>query len=388
MSRQYSPKTFLRQTPNPVLRRYFRAKGIDPEVVWDALTPRSIDPLYEAIEALPDGQREAVERDFRQVFDLANPRGRLVFVEQGAVLGVDLGERLADVENHYDAAMVVLLEHADVFEVASCVHEMDRLGHWRKRQIGKRLHASTEPDRIEAFEAALRRIYRKQGRGRCCHVDPYQRRDPLRFCYFAYPEDFPTSDVEYDEHRTFQRVTRRPAMENAFVYDPEAGTLDISATGPKEHKEALAEAFCKHILGLAALPPEDGRPRYTLAPAMDPSFQFPVEPEDGVARIEFKSIRLDYPDAEQSRITVSVTPDGTPNAIHASMRRNLNLSASPLSDLHPSQGQIVAEFKPVNGRRGRRVRATVTYPDRCNLGDDPHEQVVRRILQRAGLAND
>jgi len=388
MSRQYSPKTFLRQTPNPVLRRYFRSKGIDPEVDWDALTPRKIDALFDAIEALPDTQRDAVERDFRRIFDLATPRGRLLLIEQGTELGLGLDERLADMENHYEAAMVAFLDHRDVFEIVSCVHEMDRLGHWRKRRVGERLHATTEPERIEAFEAALRGIYRKQGRGRCCHVDRYQRRDPLRFCYFAYPEDFPTSDVEYDERRNFRRVTRRPVMENAFVYDPESGTLDISATGPREHKEALAEAFCKHILGLAALPPEDGRPRYTLAPAMDPSFEFPIEPEDGVARIEFKSIRLDYPDAEQTRITVSVTPNGTPNAIHTSMRRNLNPGTRPLRDLHPSQGQIVAEFKPVNGRRGKRVNTTITYPDRCSLGDDPHEQVVRHILHRAGLAND
>ena len=385
MSRQYSPKTFLRQTPKPALRRYFVSKGIDLEVDWEALTPRRVDPLFEAVEALPDDVRDSVERDFRQVFDMANARGRLLLIEQGTVLGADLGARLDGVENHYEAAMVAFLEHRDVFELASCVHEMDRLGHWRKRLVGKRLHASEEPERLRAFEEALRRIYRGQGRGRCCHVDRYQRRDPLRFCYFAYPEDFPTSDVEYDERHNFRRVTRRPAMENAFVYDPESGTLDISATGPKEHKEALAEAFCKHILGLAALPPEDGSPRYTLEPAMDPSFEFPIEPGDGIDRMWFKSLRVDVPDSEQTRLTLNVTPNGRPNAIHVSMRRNVN---TRLSELFPSQGVIVAEFKPVKGNRGRRRRATITYPDRCNLGDDPEEQAIRRVLQRAGMAND
>lgn len=386
MSRQYSPRTLLRQTPNPALHQYFKTNGIELKVDWGALSPRRIDPLFDAIEALSNEQRDQVDQDFRQTFDMANPRGRLLLGEQAAVLGFDLGERLDGVENHYEAVMVVYIERREVLEIASCVHEMDRLGHWRKRLVGKRLHASEEPERLKAFEDALRRIYRKQGRGRCCHVDRYQRRAPLRFCYFAYPEDFPTSDIEYDEGQNFHRVTRRPAMENAFAYDPEAGTLEISATGPQKHKEALAEAFCVHILGLGALPPEDGSPRYTLEPAMDPSFAFPIEPEDGIARMEFKSLRVSIPDPEQSSYTMGVMPNGTPNAIRASMRRNL--SALALGDLFPSQGVILAEFKPVNGKRGKRVKATVTYPDRCNLGDDPSEQVVRRVLQRAGVANE
>jgi len=388
VSRQYSPKTFLRQTPKSTLRQYFQAKSITLEVDWEALTPRRIDPLHHAIEALPDEQRDGVERDFRQLFDMADARGRLLLIEQAEVRGEDLASRLEHVENHYEAAMVALLEHPHVFEIAACVHEMDRMGRWRRRSVGKRLRASDDPNDIRTFEDALRSIYNKQGRGRCCHVDRYERRDPLRFCYFAYPEDFPTSDVEYDKRRNFRRVTRRPAMENAFVYDPESGVLEISATGPKKHKEALAEAFCKHILGLEALPPEDGRPRFTLQPAMDPSFEFPIEPEDGVAQVAFKSVRLDYPDADQTRITVNVTRNGTTKALHASMEDKLKFDAYPLSALHPSQGKILAEFKPTNGRRGKRVSATVTYPDRCNLGDDPHEQVLRRILQRAGIAND
>ena len=388
MTRQYSPKTFLRQTPNPVLNQYFEARGLALDVDWKALTPRRIEPLFDAIEALPDDVRDGVERDFRQVFEMANPKGRLLLVEQGEVLGVELAERLAHVANHYEAAMVVFLERNTVFEIASNVHEMHRLGHWRKRSVGKRLHASNHPDNLRAFEAAMRRIYKKQGRGRNCHVDTYQRRDPLRFCYFAYPEDFPTSDIEYDEQHNFQHVARRPALENVFIYDPEAGVVEISATGSRDHKEALAEAFCVHILGLKTLPTENGCAQFTLDPVMDPSFSFPIEPGDSVARMELKSLRLDYPDAEQTRITVNVKPNGTANAIHASMRRALDLSRFPLRNLHPSQGQILVEFKPTNSRRGKKLTFQITSPDRCGLGDDPCEQIARRILRRAGIVND
>ena len=78
MARQYSPKTFLRQSPNPVLQQHFHANGLSLEVDWKCLTPRRIDPLFDAIETLPGKVREAVERDCRQVFDMATKRGRLV----------------------------------------------------------------------------------------------------------------------------------------------------------------------------------------------------------------------------------------------------------------------------------------------------------------------
>jgi len=388
MTRQYSPKTFLRQSPNPVLQQYFHANNLALDVDWKCLTPRRIDPLFDAIEALPDEARESVERDFRLVFGMATPKGRLLFIEQGEIRSIDLAERLSHVENHYEAAMVIFLEHREVFEVASCVNEMHLLGHWRKRWVGKGLHATTEPEQIAAFEDAMQGIYKKQGRGRHCHVDRYERRDPLRFCYFAYPEDFPTSDIEYDDQHNFGRVTRHPAMENAFVYDPQAGVVEISATGPKKHKEALAEAFCVHILGLKTLPPENGLPRITLEPAMNPSFSFPIEPEDGVVRMEFKTIRLDYPCAEQMQLTVKIKPNGTPNAIHALMRDKLGLMRNTLRPLYPSQAKIVVEFEPANGRRGKRMTFQVTSPDSCGLGDDPHEQIARRILKRAGITND
>lgn len=388
MTRAYAPKTFLRQCPNDALKAYFDAKGIPIEIDWQSLTPRKIDPLFEATEGLPDNLRQRVDRDFRLVFEMATDKGRLLIIEQADVLGIELGDRVADGENAYAAAMMALLEHKDVFDIASCVSDIFRVGNWRKRAVGKRLHATDAPEQILAFTEALKLIYQKQGRGRSCHVDRYQRLDPLRFCYFAYPEDFPTSEVEFDETHNFRRVTRRPALENVFIYDPEAGTLDISATGPNEHKEALAEAFCKHILGLKNLPPEKPRPEYTLKPVMNPAFQFPIEPDDGIARVEIKSLRLDYPDAQQTRITVSSKPNGSPNAIHNSIRRTLNLSEYPLDRLHPSRAEVTVEFKPVNGRKPKRLNFPITYPDRCGLGDDPQELVVRRILRRAGIAHD
>ena len=76
MARQYSQRTFLRQTPNAVLKEYFAGKGLLGDVDFDALTKETdIEAVSEAIEALPDAQRAAVEADFEQVNELAYAKG-------------------------------------------------------------------------------------------------------------------------------------------------------------------------------------------------------------------------------------------------------------------------------------------------------------------------
>ena len=184
MTHAYAPKTFLYQCPSAVLKMYFETKEIGIQVDWESPKRRKVDSLFDAMEDLPDEQRERVERDFRLVFEMATDKGRLLLVEQAEVFGEDLGERFADAENAFEAAMIAFLEHASIFDIASCVHDISRRRHRWKRTVGVRLHATDDPERIQTFEAALKGIYKKQGRGRSCHVDRYQRRDPLRFCYF------------------------------------------------------------------------------------------------------------------------------------------------------------------------------------------------------------
>jgi len=104
---------------------------------------------------------------------------------------------------------------------------------------------------------------------------------------------------------------------------------------------------------------------------MDPSFECPIEFGDGVARVDIKSLRVDYPDPLHTRNTVQTRPNGVGNAIHESMGRTLNLNTYPLERLHPFRAEVIVEFMPANGRRAKRLNFSITYPDRCGLGDDP-----------------
>ena len=79
MARQstYSPKSFLRQAPNELLKRYFQERGLLLDVDFDALEDETdIERVYEAWQALPREQLEEVERDFREIDEAIEKHGR------------------------------------------------------------------------------------------------------------------------------------------------------------------------------------------------------------------------------------------------------------------------------------------------------------------------
>ena len=61
MTNQYSPKTFLRQTPNELLRDCFTSKGALSDIPWTELPEHNIQVVYNKWQALPESQRGSIE---------------------------------------------------------------------------------------------------------------------------------------------------------------------------------------------------------------------------------------------------------------------------------------------------------------------------------------
>lgn len=109
MSRQYSAKTFLRKVPNKLLRDYFAAVAIDLELNWDGLVDTDVEPIFEAIHALNDKQRGAVESDFTNINELACENGTRAILEEAAFWGKDWSAQFAQMENAYERAFWTFL---------------------------------------------------------------------------------------------------------------------------------------------------------------------------------------------------------------------------------------------------------------------------------------
>ena len=90
MAIHYSPKQFIRQVPNALLKVFFDRRGELADIGWEKLGEMDADPIFEAWQALPEANRNDVERWFRTIGDLATAEGLKTLIEEGHFHGVDL----------------------------------------------------------------------------------------------------------------------------------------------------------------------------------------------------------------------------------------------------------------------------------------------------------
>jgi len=393
MARQYAPRTFLRRTPNTQLEQYFTSFAIPIAVDWDTASETDDGPIFEAIEQLSADVVQRINSDFSQIHEMASAKGVAAIVEEATLWNQDWSERFAEMGNDYERAMWTFLHEPRRFAAAGAFHEMDRVNFSWHRFVGHRLEIQTEDDAREVFGATLSAFYRRQGRGRHCHVDVYRRTNPERYCFFAYPEDAAQSELGYDEEGHFQRRSRQSAFEVIFVYRPEEGIVDLYARGNKKQKEALAEIFCMNILGLVGLPDEDGREPFNLSVFKDPTFAFRTDPEDRIQSVDVRLIRLDLPfdsgkgTGRRIMFEAKSTPEA-PQAIYGLIREVIDPFQVALADIKIGRAKICITFWPVENERPKTLTFEIGYPDRCTLKDDPHDQIARKYLREWGIARN
>lgn len=149
MARQYSAKNFIRKVPNSLLQQYFRERRINLGFDWDTIDETDADPIFDAVQALPDAQRGAVESDFTMINELACAAGTRAILEEAAFWSKDWSADFEKMENDYERAFWTFLNEPHRFEVAGAFHVMDRFSGWWRRFVGKRLEPGTDSDAID-----------------------------------------------------------------------------------------------------------------------------------------------------------------------------------------------------------------------------------------------
>lgn len=387
---QYSPKKIIRSISKPLLKRYFDGRGLLGDFDWSEYEQGDPEPIIEALDALPSDDQTAVDTDLYTVNELATDGGSRLIYEEAAFWKKPWADELGDMANDCERALLAIIEDRDLVETALAYNEIDRFAEskWRRWNVGKRLEVSDDEQQREKLRKALRAIFKEEGRGARCHIETLDRRDPQRFCCFAYPEDYPKTDLGYDDQDRFSRHTRRTASEIVFVYQSEEGVLEMVASGDKKRKEKIAEAFCKHILGLTALPDPRSNPPYNLDVLKRGDFAFQTEAEDNIESVELRLLRFDLPGKGYRRLVLSARPTPeVPDVLHALVEEAIDKTKFPLSELHVSQAKLSMRFRGQDGRRGKTLTFEVTYPDRCNLKDNGYDAVAKRYLTKWGIAS-
>jgi hypothetical protein len=388
MSRNYSPKTFLRQTPNRILKEYFHSKNLLQDIDFDNLGETDIDSIYAAMENLADKERNSIEADFRQINEMACEAGVRVLIEeaQSSFHNLQISGTLGAMKNYYERAFWVFLNHKKVFGIACDLAYMDNLGSWRSHKVGAGLTPAVTEEDKENLANEVSKFYQKQGRGKHCYVDNYLRQQPERHCYFVYPEDYATTDIGYDDEGRFLHWLRRPAFEVIFVYRPESGVLEVSAKGKKSEIEELQEIFCKTILGLDGLPNLESQ-HFDLSKLTDKNLKFVTEPMDGIEKVTITMLRLDLPGIGNRRITFESSPSASGQPIYTLIETALNKANISLDNAIITRAKIQIKFVARDGKKGKTLTFEISNTDRHTLKEDPLDQIAKKYLAKWGFVN-
>ena len=75
MARLYSSKEFFRQMPNALLARYFQGRGLFGDIDFASMKETKPDELFAAWLGLPDNQRNAMDAEFWEIFEMSCEKG-------------------------------------------------------------------------------------------------------------------------------------------------------------------------------------------------------------------------------------------------------------------------------------------------------------------------
>ncbi|GJL75572.1 hypothetical protein [Nitrosomonas sp.] len=388
MARHYSTKSFFRHMPNALLARYFHERNLFHKFDFAAMKEGNPSALFEAWLSLPNEQRNAMDSEFREIFDMSCDKGFTAILHEAdfqfndkAALS-DFVEKLSALTNHYERAMITFLEHRNCWKVATLFYHADTLPYWRKRKNLPQKQAAVDETSIKHLETLLSEYFHyTEGRGNNCVVETY-RRGELDY-YFAYPEDYSRQSIEWVDGQ-FDCRPHNPAFEVIYVYSQKEGSIDLNFRGNYKAIEPLQGMFAQAILKLDELPPNPIDTRvYDLDPLLQKSFDFTYTPASGIESVVIRKLRLSSRVHKGDRITLEADAENDPDAVLLLLDR---IKASlPMHLYHVTQVDLSASVKIDAEKPAKKVSFRITYPNSCTLKYDEVDLKLRNMLEASGV---
>ncbi len=289
-------------------------------------------------------------------------------------------EDISDIEGFHSKVMWAYLNKHDYWLVATMFLHADNVSssYWKRRNDLPHVAPNVDESAIKALASAISQFFHSnEGRGRNCQVEVYCRHNKEYF--FAYPEDFGLSSVEWVSDALKTRA-RHPAFEIIFVYCESEGSLDIYAPKNTKAVAKLQKLFAKTILNLETLVNGKIDKRvYDLNPIGSTEFKFTIEPESGIDEILVTQLRLTLKHGSKRRITLEADTKNNPQAVYDLLAK-LNLPA-----YYVTQTRIKVIFEPKIGERTKTKTFNITYPNSCALGHEGNDLKIRQMLAKSGI---
>ncbi len=389
MGRHYTTRDFFRQMPNRLLARYFEAHSVLRELDFAGMRETQPEELFAAWLELPEGQRNAMDAEMREIHALSCEKGWCAIRDEAQwhlrnapELFTQFVEKLAALDSHSERAMVTFLDHPEFWKGATMFYHADSLPYWRKRKGFPHQPASVHEEGRQALAAGISAYFHRiEGRGKNCVVDAFRRGDLDYF--FAYPEDYSQQSIEWIDGK-FDRRPHKPAFEVIYVYSQKEGTLDLNFRGIRNAVEPLQAMFATEILKLSELPadPKDERV-YDLNSLRERSFQFVYDPASGIRSVAVKKLRLSSRAVKGDRITLEADAAARREAIY-DLLDEVGKSAR-LDTYNVTQVELAAAVVVDANKPPKSVTVRVTHPNSCSLKYDDVDLKLRKMLVDSGI---
>lgn len=389
MARHYSTNNFFRQIPNALLARYFQEQGLFTDLDFAAMKETKPNELFTAWLHLPDHQRNAMDAEFRDIFEMGCEKGFRAIIDEAKWQLKETSdtltafvETLSALPNHYERAMVTFLDHPSFWKGATRFYHADTLPYWRKRKNLPHQLAAVDDASIQQLAELIRTYFHHtEGRGNNCVVEPFRRGD--RDYFFAYPEDYSQQSIEWVDGE-FGRRPHNPAFEVIFVYSQKEGSLDLNFRGSYKAIEPLQSMFATAILKLDQLPPDPKDERvYDLNPLRQKGFDFVFDVGSGIENIALKKLRLSSRIKKGDRITLEADVSQDPHAVYDLLDK-IGKSI-PLNLYNVTQVEFAASIVMDADKPAKTVPIRITHPNSCSLKYDELGLKLRDMLEASGI---
>ena len=387
MARHYTNKDFFRQMPNALLARYFHVQGLFNDLNFSTMKEGKPDELFTAWLALAEGQRNSMDAEFRDIFEMSCEKGfRAIIDEAEFQLGEEeftaWVEMLSALPSHYERAMLVYLDHNACWKGATRFYHADTLSYWRKRKNLPHQAPAVDDASIQQLAGMIRTYFHHtEGRGNNCVVEPF-RRGELEY-FFAYPEDYSQQSSEW-VNGEFSHRPHNPAFEVIFVYSEKEGSLDLHFRGSFKAIEPLQSMFATAILKIEELPPDPKDARvYDLAPLLQKSFDFAPAVGSGIEKVVVKKLRLSSRVKKGDRITLEADTAVNPDAVYALLEQIGK--TLPMNQYNITQVELVASVVVDADKPAKLVKFHITHPNSCSLKYDELDLKLRDMLVASKL---
>jgi len=292
---------FIRKAPGARLKAFLAAKGVEmpSDFDWNSAGRGTafVSNLNSVIDDLPARQQDRLKAELDHLASLTNDAVMVSAEQVCPIMGIEL-EGLEGVQ---DMLLMLALDHPQTFERVAVQASLNRRTggkNWSAFQFdddGKPWALENEAARVafvaEAIEILNLPAHRKREADwyRAVRVHPVTGEETEIVQATIYVEDRSASELTFGASEGLERQVFQRVLEVGIACNPAERIVEICAKGGKKVRDEYAQAFSKHFAP-GSDPPFEAPRRDVLLHTLRSQPAFPVEPADGVERVEVSSL--------------------------------------------------------------------------------------------------